>query len=775
MLVSPSINVPANSKFDITLPVDPTLLPGTYNCTLTAKNSAGKVVAQNDIEYTIAPSYGDFMPVIMWGTLYKPALLKEYGFTHEILHFFPHNGAYNLQSLPGHITLLDDYLKNNFYSVGTLHGHYRFLKPNRFLRTDRNGKVYSRKNLEASHPEVQKEFAEAAFDTASKIADHPAFDGCLINSEVRDGSLPSFGSGVEPAAFKKFAGYDIPLSLTGKTPPDYLSDKKFPWDGVIADNTPEMTFIRWFWLQGDGWNPLQTLLSDTLHRAVDNYEHKKRFFTFYDPVTRTPPLWGSGGNVDMISQWTYTYPDPIIIGQTTDEVIAMAQGNPRQKIASMTQAIWYRSQTAPLNEKVKNPPSWLDYEQQATFLSIAPDSLREALWVKISRRLDAIMYHGVGSLIERTDHWGYRYTNDQSREVLKELSNTVIKPLGPVLKRVPERPAEVAILESFASSQYLAKHFPLGWGKGWMANLHLALQWGHYQPAIIYDEHLLNDRNIDQLKVLFVPALGVVSENVLQKLNMLRKRGVIIIGDEYTTPALMVDYRIKSVERQSKNPAATKKALQQMGKEINTILAGKYSSKFSAGNQDLVVRRRGSDQADYVFVVNDKRTFGDYVGQWGLVQEKGLPNSGKVTVNHPAAAAYDLVSHKEIKLEKTATSSTFTADLAPGDGRLILLLDRKIEKIELEAPSVVERNKAFKISVSICDGKGTKINAILPIKITLQSADGTILPGSGYYAAESGKFTLNEVMASNAQTGKVTVRIQDLASGKSQEKIFEVK
>ena len=140
-----TINVRANSKFNITLPVDPTLLPGTYKCTLTAKNSAGKVVAQNDIEYTIAPSYGDFMPVIMWGTLYKPALLKEYGFTHEILHFFPHSGTYNLQSLPGHITLLDDYLKNNFYSVGTLHGHYRFLKPNRFLRTDRNGKVYSRK------------------------------------------------------------------------------------------------------------------------------------------------------------------------------------------------------------------------------------------------------------------------------------------------------------------------------------------------------------------------------------------------------------------------------------------------------------------------------------------------------------------------------------------------------------------------------------------------------------------------------------------------------
>ena len=215
--------------------------------------------------------------------------------------------------------------------------------------------------------------------------------------------------------------------------------------------------------------------------------------------------------------------------------------------------------------------------------------------------------------------------------------------------------------------------------------------------------------------------------------------------------------------------------MQKLGEEINLVLAGKYPKSFTASNQDLVVRRRGNDQADYVFVVNDKRTFGDYVGQWQLVPEKGLPNRGKVTVNHTAAAAYDLVRHKEIELEKTAANSTFSADLAPGDGCLILLLDRKIEKLILDVPAAVERGKAFRITGSVCAADGSKINAILPIKITLKSSNGTILPGSGYYAAEAGSFNLNEVMASNAPTGKVFATLQDLASGKSTEKIFEVK
>ena len=762
-------------KYDLELPVDSRLLPGTYQYNISAADSNGKVIVQSQLEYTIVKAYGDFMPVIMWGTLYKPALLKEYGFTHELLHFFPRSGNFSIKSLPRFTALLDDYLKHNFYAVGSLYANYRFLNANRYLRTDRNGKAYARKNLEASHPEVQKEFAEMAFDTARYFAGHPAFDACLINSEVRDGSQPSFGSGVEPAMFKKFAGYDIPASITGKSLQPYQADKNFPWDRVIKSDRRDLYFLRWFWKEGDGWNPLQGVLSEALHKAVQNQDHKKRFFTFYDPATRTPPLWGSGGNVDMISQWTYTYPDPIRIGQTTDEVIAMAQGNPRQKIASMTQAIWYRSQTAPVNQKVENPPEWLQQEPQATFISIAPDSLSEAFWVKISRRLDAIMYHGVGSLIERTDHKGYRFTNDQSREVLKKLCQTVVQPLGPVLKRVPERPAEMAILESFASSQYAPGHFPMGWGKGWVADLHLALQWAHFQPAIIYDEHLLSDRNTDQLKVLFVPGLEVISEDILQKLNQLRKRNVIIIGDEFTTPALMLDYRLKSVQRQNNTTQETKNALQKLGREIADVLAKHYQSTVKASNQDLIVRSRGSNNADYIFTANDKRTFGNYIGQWKLVPEKGLPNSGIINVNHPAKAAYDLVKHKAVKLNSSSKSCSFSVDLAPGGGTIILLLDREIANVRLTLPAEVERGSNFTITAAAVDNADKNINAILPMEISLQSADGKLLPGSGFYAAENGKLTLQEIMAPNAPAGKVKVVCRDLAGGKTAEKVFTVK
>ena len=747
------------------LPIDTTLLPGEYFYHLKVSDPHGKILVSSKIPYTIVPSYGDFLPVLLWGNYEGLKELRAIGFTHQIIHLFPRQGNFTAADRKKWIPRLDSNLKEGLYTFGTLHAHFRFLQSRRYLRTGRDGKPYPRPSLEASHPEVQREFAEAARTTLLGVGNHPAFDGALINSEVRDGSLPSFGSGVEPAAFKAFSGYDIPGSVTGKSPLPYAADPGFPWDRVISDKRQDLFFLRWFWDTGDGWNPLQTLLSHTMHDAVKGINHKKRFFTFYDPATRVPPQWGSGGKVDMISQWTYAYPDPIKIGQATDEVIAMAQGCPGQKIGSMTQAIWYRSKTAPINQQVKNPPSWLEEGKDAAFISVAPDSLREAFWSKISRRLDAIMYHGVGSLVARTDHKLYRMTNPESKKVLAELNKTIIRPLGPILKKIPERPLEVAILESNAASFYAPRHFPAGWSQNWIADLHLALQWGHFQPGILYDDHLLRNKETSDLKVLFVPGLEVVTQPVLEALNNLRSRGVILIGDEFTLPALMLDLRIKSVPRNAADPAGTKKRLQKLGKQLNSALARHLAHGFAASNQDLVLRRRGNDKADYVFVVNDKRTFGSYVGQWGLVQEKGVPNSGRVTVFHPAAAAYDLVKHREIPLQQGKNQCSFNVATGPGDGKLILLLDRKIKAVSVDLPGEIKQGSAFALQLRLCDSSGKNIQAILPVEVTLTDSSGRVLPGSGFYAtAPDGSLKISELMAPNAACGSMKVTVRCLAS-----------
>ena len=751
-------------EFD--LDINTTLLPGDYAFDAKVCDASGKVLAANKIAYYISEGKTPNFPLMMWGGDIT-SRLKEAGFTHTNTTFTPNSGEYSPAYRISMINSMDNSLKKGVWLWERIGPKYRFITKKRFLRTNKEGKTWNA--LEASNPEVVAEYQRVAIDTAKSLGEHPAWTGVLSNSEIRGNSGLSWG-GQEPENFRKEAGFAIPKGIIGRSPLPHSLIDNFPWDRVIKRDSPEMIFYRWVWKKGDGWNPLHTAITEAYHSVIK----RDNFLTFYDPVTRVPPLWGSGGKVDAINQWTYTNPDPIKIGQATDEVIAMADGVPGQKIYSMTQAIWYRSQVAPKNEKPANMPDWVALEPNGSYISIPEDALSIALWSKISRRLDGIMYHGSGSLLTREIVGGYRLTDRRAAKRLAKLNKEVILPLGAILPKVPERPAEVAILESFASALYASKHFSSGWSRNWVADIHLALAWANIPGSVLYEEHLLDEKFIKDLKVLVLPGMEVVDEVILAKLRELRKRGVILVGDEFTSPAIMVDVRIKSVRRDSKDPAKSKAALQELGNTIRKAVSGIYNVPVSATSNDLVVRRRGCDKADYVFVLNDKRTFGDYLGAWKRVMEKGEPLSGNITVKHAAEAAYDLVKHQPIALKKGKNAVNFNVQLGGGDGTLILLLDKAINKLAIDGKDL-ERGKDYTLAISVLDKANKPVKACLPLEVTLTDAQGKVLPGTGYYAAEKGVLNFKEIAAANLQGSTVKVTVKCLASGKTVSRTFNVK
>ena len=155
--------------------------------------------------------------------------------------------------------------------------------------------------------------------------------------------------------------------------------------------------------------------------------------------------------------------------------------------------------------------------------------------------------------------------------------------------------------------------------------------------------------------------------------------------------------------------------------------------------------------------------------------EKGLPVSGTVTVNHPVKMMYDLVRHTPMTFKKTGKGISFQVELAPGDGRMLLLLNQKISSIDLKLPTQpLVRKDAFSLNCSVKDEKGSAIRAIIPLEVQLTDAKGTVLPGSGFYAAVNGKLSIHERLATNMSPGKVTVSVKDLASGLKIQRAFEV-
>ena len=73
----------------------------------------------------------------------------------------------------------------------------------------------------------------------------------------------------------------------------------------------------------------------------------------------------------------------------------------------------------------------------------------------------------------------------------------------------------------------------------------------------------------------------------------------------------------------------------------------------------MIPHRRRYRDTDYVFAVNDRREFGDYVGHHGLVMENGLPTDAELSICRPETHVYDLLSHRAVAARADEGRITF--------------------------------------------------------------------------------------------------------------------
>lgn len=764
----------------IAFPVDTSLRADRYRGRIVVEGRAGETAHRSEmpVELVLAarPVPGR-MPVVLWGTG-DLGRVKEIGFTHQMQGLADFGGIWGSEQpvealsgdrLAGARQGLDEHLAEGVGVVASLSpGHWLQDSAElgrRFARIDRAGKAGEKPSLCAGFPEVQAFARRVGESVGRTFGGHPALEAALINTEVRDGTRLCFHPH-DIEACRAATGRGAPEAARERSGVRYTALRGFPGDRAVPDDDPILTFYRWFWREGDGWNAMHSRVHEGLKSAC-----RPGLWTFFDPAVRVPPTWGSGGNLDVISQWSYSYPDPIKIGQSCDELFAMAKGRDGQRVMKMTQVIWYRSQTAPeLPKEESRRVAWEREIPDARFITIAPDHLREALWCKLARPVQGIMYHGWGSLV-RAEHGSYRFTHPGTATVLTGLIRDVVEPLGPMLLRVPDRRADVALLESFASHVFAGRG-TFGWGHRWEADAHLVLQWAQLQPEILYEETVLRD-GLDSFKVLVLPGCDVLPRAVVAKIGEFQRKGGIVVGDEALCPALSPDIVMPSYARTGA-PDKDKDALQARAAALRAELDPFYVRFAESDQPDVVVRCRRAGEADYVFAINDRREFGDYVGQHGKVMEKGLGSSAKVTVRRPGAVVYDMVDHREVKLMEVAGGVAFDVALGPGEGRAYLVLPSGIARVEVQTAPTVRLRGHAEIHIRVTDGSGRCPDAVLPLRLEIRDAGGRECEFSGHYAAAQGEVRATLDIAPNDAIGTWSIRATELGSGVRAEGRFEV-
>lgn len=773
-------------KHATAIEVNTALRPGKYEMTIDVEGANASVNTQPiKTAFTISPrpTPGQ-MPVVMWGAIHNDLLklAKDLGFTHTLINLTDYKKVFEADQpvqaeqdavVKKHLNDLDNLLAQQLDTLVYIWpGSWLEQFHKEYTRIDRNGNHYKRHNICGLFDKAQQFCYNAGASVSKTYGNHPVLAGALIHSEIRDSTALCFHEH-DRNAFREFAGYSIPKQAITKRGVNYRTLPNFPTDHVIADDNPLLTYYRWFWTVGDGWNNLHTQVD----RGLKSNAKRADFWTFFDPAARAPSIAGSGGGVDYVSQWTYSFPDPIKIGFGTDELIAMAEGSKHdQDVMKMTQIIWYRSQTAPAAKNagavLANQAEWEKEKPDAQYITIAPDHLREALWSKISRPIKGIMYHGWQSLVPGVQHRSYEYTNAQTSEVLAELMRDVVQPLGPTLLQVPDRPADVAFLESF-TSQMFAGRGTYGWTNGWPADAYLILRHAQLQPQVLYEDTLVKS-GLNDFKVLVLMDCDVLTRSVADAIIAFQNRGGIVIADENLAPAIVPDVVLESFKR-TKKVEQDKQTLLAKAAELRSLLDPHYQRFTDSNNARVVTRARQFGSTDYVFAINDHRTFGDYVGQHRLVMEKGLPSQATVRISRPNGHVYDLVAHQRVQARHSGNELSVDLDLGPTEGKLLMVTDHAIDNVQLKTSDTAARGQSLKATVRVADAAGNAINAVVPVKVELLSPAGDAAELSGYYGAADGTCDVTFDIAPNDQPGQWTLKVTELASNKSATKAITIR
>ena len=793
-----------------TLPLETRLRPGKYpvSVRLAGRTPDGTAVAiTNTFDVAIGPVFADRMPAVMWGSSGTDEVVRDFGFTHVLRYGGLSSPECSREQARQMTDMYDRALAAGMRTMHSQGVRYPDGDVEKFYRCKRDGtapaNAREQKQAEVSNPELVDYARRIVAAETACVGDHPAFAGVLPCSELRDHTSPSFRT--EHLRYKAETGREVPPEVKRKTFDLKSAEARFP-DGVVPTDDPIYAYYSWFWGGGDGWPGYTGAIADEYRKTAGRYgdgsaaQRKRPFFSFWDPAVRCPPKWGSGGDVDALNQWVYAQPEPMNVAGPAEEILAMAAGRPGQHPMIMTQLICYRARLAPSNVVVSPLPAWVQKRPRAGFPTIPADALQEAVWSMIAKPVKGIMFHGWGTIAETGSETGYTYTSPESAERLRNLLNGLVAPLGPTLKNLGREEPDVAVLESFATA---AMGGPASWG--WLSPAITFCQRARLDPRVVYEETIMRD-GFGRTKILYAPQCPFLSAPVVEKIKAFQKAGGILVADEKLLPALKADIVVpvmayktppksdhaEDVDAATKtmvNTAARRFTEEQKAwmlaeaEKLRTALAEKcaYAPKADSSSPDIVTYSRAWRGTPYVFAINDKRTFGDYVGQWGLTMEKGLPFAGEVTLADPegkVGAVYELSRGGAVKFERRVDGRNKLRPSRLGDvvvpvsydtndGRIFLFMPHKIASVDAQVAAATD---ALTITMTVRDTAGKPVSALLPVEIRVYDAAGRELDGAGYACAKDGVCKLAVRTNLNDAPGAYRVVCRDRASGMTSEK-----
>ena len=590
----------------------------------------------------------------------------------------------------------------------------------KYPRYDREGKKVVH-TMDPTAPGAMEELRTMVSVVADEVATNvPACVGVQPASEVRIRSFPSFDDR-HAKAFKDATGLDVPKEAQGRAAPFWQSLKDIPADGIIEENHPVYSFYKWFWTKDDGFGDYQNMAVAETRRAF-RQAGRGEPFTEADPVTRVPPMRQAGSDIQCFCDWQVVDPFPFQHAYLISRQNAAARGTKKRMVFAMVQGIFGRHDACPEEfPPAGELPQWAKGLSGARFITPPPDMMREALWAVMSRRLDGIGFYSWETLwssipLCNPEKSNPKCTNPETIKLIGDMFARVAIPLGPLFRAAEERAPEVAVYDGFAGA-ILSGRAPYDWKEHFDTHrVGYVCVGANLSPYTLYDADV-EEGVPSSIKVILAPEAQVVSRKAANGLIAWRKKGGILLGRDDIAKGVGRDGVLPSTYFASrkgltygaeshKNPefrgdvhdADLRKAI----RELRTAVY-RYVKPYADSDSEYIqaYARKAGKGADLLFAYSSKRTYGDYVGMWKKVLEKGVPNAGCVSVGRIARAVYDLVSHRQVPFSVIKGRTCLDLKWETNDGNVFLVCDRPLKPLQA---SVKKQDGSVEVVVKSASG-----------------------------------------------------------------------
>jgi hypothetical protein len=638
------------------------------------------------------------------------------------------------------------------------------------------------------HPEVIKRNRRWIEPMLNILKDYPGCSSVFMNSELEDCLSISMDQD-SIRHHERQLGFDLcqvkRLDRVFAQPAD---DAAYIQAGVIADDDPEYLYSKYYFKAGDGWVATNCMMADIIH------DYRPDVKIIADPF-RLCSLYGRFDGVDAVSSWTYSHPDPkAMLFIETLRCEALPEN--KEVIQSIT-LYNYGGNIAPCGS---------DRKSLKDIICMGADHYLECAWLNLSRAPNGMGIY-FSSLLDLTVEDISEFTRPpEILTKMRQLSQTVIQPLGGILRHLRNTPRKVAVLDSCCSRVYGLcppphNHYP----NYYIYNFYTLLAMAHIPADVIFEETVLDGR-LDQYEILALPCCDTLPLSVYREILNFAKNGGIVIADQWLRadiPSVIrfdfdFAYRkqvnanaiVRGTQFVSNEDTAVKSAWEQQTAQgvtaevdrdimecysaiLTQALAGKLTLEVACDTPRVLLNQLEYGRAKYLIAVNDNRAYDIRVGKFQATLDQGVAQRAECVWRNLALGSelYNLETGEKLNcpIDEQGTGH-FELVLEPAWGAIIVALPQPAGKLKITGPEKISiRGKEFIYQVEIPNGVGA-----LPLQAKITDPLGAFSDYSSFLCAIDGIVSIPFAAATDDLPGNWKISVKCLWNNTIAEKLFEL-